>query len=732
MPAITPPDLRNVKAIASPTETYRKVSMPTVYCKSRCNVTPDQTTYSWTPVKYVVIGTDTIQYDYTLQGADEVLRDGVIQHYACGAGASSAEMMDASLFRGMGGKAVKIGTMYNGNLNRWVEVAVDNPIRFGYSLPLVINALHGDSNSTFDISIFGNTFNDPDVIWTKLPAYIIMSIQDYVSFVAKPPFTLEAKKVTPDKRKDRWVIARLVVNYKETTTPGSSTWIPPTDNTFLTTQAGASYTPPTNQHICYISDPNSPYYGRYYTKNAGTGYTEHLTHVPWLWRNNEPFYFKNISNSTISVSWGSPDSYTGVVWANILVDSNGTATSKQISNNIPLSRTNIPSGYKLYIFRIDTGTGNHGGTKSYFPDLVYDDGFGYYYYVGGGIWQTSEPVTWNEARVYWHNHPDNMISINPGDWDAVWLRGVPSNNNDLVRSPFTISASDSSVEIGGNLHTLFFCNIQGPINGLNYLNGVNYLNSLWGNPQYYWWTKQYEGAFIASMLFAGLTSIVDASKLEFPHKTLPVCYQDMFLGCANMVHGPAELPALQQYVAAYAEMFYGCSSLLESPIIYANFMNYIQKSLVGFTGNDYIGQNVTGYCGVNNSGDTDYYIYISESCHRDGRMSFEFCMNLQEIRSKACGSYDMSSGAMPYISHGGSIGLDCFTGGIAMGHTGISGNGTVAYVRPYKWCVYYTDRQNSINAGSIRQNWGGYASYGDDEVSSYENIDTALSGKYSN
>lgn len=734
MPAITPPDLRNVRNISTPTETYRKVSMPTVYCKSRCNVSPDIVDRSWTPQRYTVIGTTSISYDYKALGEDKVLTDNFIAHYA-GGNNGNPEYMDGALFPRMDDMPVRIGAVYNQDLSRWCEVVSPDHIRFGYGEGLDVGGdVEVDPDKSFDIRAFGSDFKEPRQIWSVLPEYIIIPMNLYVQFVAKPPFELDAKQVVPDKKKDRWVIARLVVDYEEITIPGTSTWVPPTDNTFLTTQTGAAYTPPTNQHICYISDPNSPYYGRYYSKNSGAGYTEHTTHVPWLWRNNEPFYFKNISNDTISVSWRSRDTYTGVVWANILVDSNGVATSKQISNNVPLVDTDIPSGYKLYIFRIDTGTGNHGGARSYDPSLIFNDGGGNYYYSGGGIWRTSVPIILSDTYTYWNTHPENMISINPGDWDAVWLRGEGTDKSDIVYSPFNTGWVSSSIEIGGNLHTLFFCNIQGSINGLSYLNGVSYLNALWGNPQYYWWTKQYEGAFISSSLFAGLTTIADASKLEFPHKTLPVCYHDMFLGCTNMVHGPAELPALQQYIAAYAEMFYRCSNLLESPIIYSNFMNYIQKSLVGFTGDDYIHMTKPGFCSVNGVEytDSDYYIYVSDGCHHRSKISFAFCENLQEIRSKACGHFDMSTGDIPSISHGGSIGLDAFTGGIDMGHTGISGNGTVAYIRPYKWSVWYVDRQNSIDPNRIRQNWGGYGNLDSGEVASFEDIDTALSGKYSN
>ena len=570
MPAITPPDLRNVKAIASPTETYRKVSMPTVYCKSHCTTTPGQTTYSWTPVKYVVIGTDTIAYDYTLQGVDEVLRDNIIKHYACGAGISSAEMMDASLFSGMDGKAVKIGTMYGGDLNRWVEVAADNPIRFGYSLPLAINRLNGDPNSTFDISIFGNTFNNPDVIWTKLPAYIILSITDYDSFVAKPPFTLEAKEVTPNKRKDRWVIARLVVNYDETQTQPTSTWTPPTSNNFLTTQAGAAYTPPTNQHICYISDPNSPYYGRYYTKNSGTGYTELTTHVPWLWRNSEPFYIKNEGSTGLGIEWVGPQLGTSLgdstrhVWANIIVNSSGQIINTWISdygNNygnqgkigspIQNNSTLIPAGCKCYIFRLDQST-----TFKYIP-----------------VW--ANEGTW-ECRGCFNDSHQNFDSYawTPGASYFSAPEFISGSGSYIITTPWNIPSS-AHVSIGGCLSSLF---IPCAVSGYSYVNSQAgytaaqaFAQEVFTNPTKHCWINQ-NVSFRADGLFERVSWLYDAKNLEFPVTAVPFMYNRLFYSCQNLQHAPAEFPAFQIAPAMYGGIFNACYSLQDCPMFYANRM----------------------------------------------------------------------------------------------------------------------------------------------------------------
>ena len=570
MPAITPPDLRNVRNISSPTETYRKVSMPTVYCKSRCNVTPDTVNLTWTPKQYTVIGTTSIAYDYKALGEDKVLADNFIAHYAGSHNVENTEYMDGALFPRMDDMPVRVGAIYKQDLFNWCEVVTPDRIRFGYGEGLDVGGdVEVDPDKSFDISKFGSDFKESRKIWSALPEYIIMTIGEYNAFVDKPPFELDTSYVEPDKKKDKWVIARLDVGYEETTTPGSSTWIPPTDNAFLTTQTGASYTPPTNQHICYISDPDSPYYGRYYTKNSGTGYTELTTHVPWLWRNNEPFYIKNEGSTGLNIEWAGPllgtstgDS-TRHVWANIIVNSSGQIINTWISdyddyygnqgkvgaailnNSMP-----IPAGCKCYIFRLDQSTAfKHVPT-----------------WASEGSWA---------CRGCFDDRHQNLDSYawTPGA-SFFGTYGVDSGGGDLIVTPWIMS-SNAHVSIGGCLSSLF---ISCAVSGYSYVNSQAgytaaqaFAQEVFTNPAKHCWINQ-NVSFRADGLFERANWLYDAKNLEFPITAVPFMYDRLFYGCENLQHAPTEFPAFQMAPAMYTDIFNMCYSIQDCPIFYANRM----------------------------------------------------------------------------------------------------------------------------------------------------------------
>lgn len=62
-------------------------------------------------------------------------------------------------------------------------------------------------------------------------------------------------------------------------------------------------------------------------------------------------------------------------------------------------------------------------------------------------------------------------------------------------------------------------------------------------------------------LFAGNTTLIDASELLLPAATLTdYCYQEMFVGCTSLTTAP-KLPATTLADACYAGMFIGCTKL---------------------------------------------------------------------------------------------------------------------------------------------------------------------------
>ena len=66
-------------------------------------------------------------------------------------------------------------------------------------------------------------------------------------------------------------------------------------------------------------------------------------------------------------------------------------------------------------------------------------------------------------------------------------------------------------------------------------------------------------------LFAGNTTLIDASELLLPATTLTyACYQSMFWGCDNLTTAP-KLPATTLADGCYAAMFQGCTRLTTAP-----------------------------------------------------------------------------------------------------------------------------------------------------------------------
>jgi hypothetical protein len=66
-------------------------------------------------------------------------------------------------------------------------------------------------------------------------------------------------------------------------------------------------------------------------------------------------------------------------------------------------------------------------------------------------------------------------------------------------------------------------------------------------------------------LFKGNTTLIDASELLLPAKTLAdCCYRQMFEGCTNLTTAP-ELPAATLTYGCYQQMFQGCTSLTKAP-----------------------------------------------------------------------------------------------------------------------------------------------------------------------
>ena len=75
-------------------------------------------------------------------------------------------------------------------------------------------------------------------------------------------------------------------------------------------------------------------------------------------------------------------------------------------------------------------------------------------------------------------------------------------------------------------------------------------------------------------LFAGNTTLIDASELLLPAATLPTgCYQQMFSGCTNLTTAP-KLPATTLATACYLGMFSGCQLLTAAPKLPATELVY--------------------------------------------------------------------------------------------------------------------------------------------------------------
>ena len=76
--------------------------------------------------------------------------------------------------------------------------------------------------------------------------------------------------------------------------------------------------------------------------------------------------------------------------------------------------------------------------------------------------------------------------------------------------------------------------------------------------------KLYAGHYMSQDMFAGCTSIEDASYVEISSANRNYCFSGLFSGCTSLVNAP-ELPATTLGYNCYSSMFKGCTSLVNAP-----------------------------------------------------------------------------------------------------------------------------------------------------------------------
>lgn len=130
----------------------------------------------------------------------------------------------------------------------------------------------------------------------------------------------------------------------------------------------------------------------------------------------------------------------------------------------------------------------------------------------------------------------------PKKGGKLYIRATETNASFSSDDDFYHFVATSSVNVGGNIMYLLSCKIS--------------------NMEF---DSQRNSYRPFANLFRNMTTLVDASKLVLPAKSLPVsCYNGMFAGCTSLKSAP-DLPATTLSNLCYSGMFMDCSSLENAP-----------------------------------------------------------------------------------------------------------------------------------------------------------------------